>query len=143
MKRAWLLLALLTAPARAPAWAPVWAPVWANEAWEATVLGPYDGPVMNAGRREHLATRFEFDSAGHLIGHYHVDDVPPFDGELTDFRPDGDAEGDFTWRDPYGQGVVHIRFDPEHGRFFGRWGIETPLPQNIFDGFRTRPPAVS
>jgi hypothetical protein len=131
MMRAALLLALLAAPAQA------------EEPWVASVLGPYDGPVMNAGQEEHLTTRFELDPSGHLIGHYHVDDVPPFDGELTDFKPDGDAEGDFTWHDPYGEGVVHIRFDPAHGRFFGRWGFEMPLPMNVFNGFRTRAPALS
>lgn len=107
------------------------------------VTGPYEGPVMNSGRLEHLSTHFELDATGHLIGHYHVDDVPPFDGELTDFKPEGENLGSFIWHDPYGQGVVHVRFDPDHGRFFGRWGGDTPMPENVFDGFRSRPPAVS
>jgi hypothetical protein len=131
MKRALLLLALFAAPAAA------------DESWLASVLGPYEGPVLNAGRLQHLSTRFELDTNGHLVGHYHVDDTPPFDGELTDFQPDGDMQGTFIWHDPYGEGVVHVRFEPDHGRFFGRWGADTPLPDNVFDGFRYRPPAVS
>jgi hypothetical protein len=131
MKRALLLLALATQPALA------------DDNWMPSVLGPYEGPVMNSGKIENLSTRFELDAEGHLIGHYHVDDVPPFDGDLTDFKPDGEAQGTFTWHDPYGQGVVHVRFDPDHGRFLGRWGTNAPTPENVFDGFRFRPPAVS
>jgi hypothetical protein len=118
-------------------------PAYADDNWMSSVTGPYEGPVMNSGRMEHLSTNFELDAAGHLIGHYHVDDVPPFDGELTEFTPDGEMQGRFKWHDPYGQGVVHVRFDPDHGRFFGRWGGDAPMPGNVFDGFRYRPPAVS
>jgi hypothetical protein len=118
-------------------------PAAAADSWFGQVLGPYEGPVRNAGEIQHLTTRFELDAAGHLIGHYHVEDDPPFDGELTDFAPDGELQGTFIWQDRFGSGVVHIRFEPEHGRFTGRWGPESPWPDNIFNGFRIRPPAVS
>jgi hypothetical protein len=131
MRAALLLLLLFCTPAAA------------QDTWFSNVLGPYEGPVRNAGQIEHLTTRFELDAAGHLIGHYHVEDDPPFDGELTDFVPDGDQQGTFIWQDRFGSGVVHVRFDPEHSRFTGRWGLESPLPDNVFNGFRIRPPAVS
>jgi hypothetical protein len=115
----------------------------AQDTWMDSVLGPYEGPVLNAGKIQHLTTHFELDASGRLIGHYHVEDNPPFDGELTDFQPDGESQGTFTWHDPFGHGVVHIRFDPDHARFIGRWGLDQPWPDNVFNGFRVRPPAVS
>jgi hypothetical protein len=40
-------------------------------------------------------------------------------------------------------GTVHIRFQPELGRFLGRWGLDQAVPGNVFDGYRRGPPAVS
>jgi len=118
-------------------------PAAAEEGWMPSVVGAYQGPVLNAGRIQPLSTSFQLDEAGHLVGHYHVEDTPPFDGELTDFRPDGERQGNFVWRDPFGEGVVHIRFEPERGRFFGLWGADFPIPNNVFDGFRVRVPPTS
>jgi hypothetical protein len=48
-----------------------------------------------------------------------------------------------TRRDRDGSGTVQIRFQPEFGRFLGRWGLDRPVPGNVFNGYRRRPPAVS
>ena len=47
------------------------------------------------------------------------------------------------WTDRYGTGTVHIRFEPEIGRFIGDWGVQGIAPTLEFDGFRRRPPTVS
>ena len=107
------------------------------------VLGSYQGPVLNAGQIQQLATDFEFDAGGKLVGHYLVEDNPPFEGDLTDFVPDGPTSGTFTWRDRFGHGVVHIRFEPDRDRFLGAWGDDMPLADHIFDGYRIRPPGIS
>ncbi len=114
-------------------------PVHAAEDWVQDVLGDYRGPVLNNGRIEQVWTDFELDAAGHLTGHYHVDDPDPFDGALTDFHADGEYSGSFTWHDRYGAGTVHIVFDPDHGRFTGRWGTDNPLPGYVFNGYRAGP----
>jgi len=109
------------------------------EDWWQSVLGPYQGPVMNGGKLQQLDTEFFTDAAGNLVGRYHVEDEPPFDGELTDFRQEGPLAGSFTWHDRFGEGSVHVEFDPDRGRFTGSWGEDTPQPDLIFNGYRLRP----
>ena len=58
------------------------------------------------------------------------------DGTLTELRRTGDCEADFVWHDQDGTGIVHIRFEPERGRFRGHWGASDPVPSLIFDGYR-------
>jgi hypothetical protein len=131
MARTALLAALLLCgPARADDW------------WQ-SVLGGYQGPVLNDGRIEQMDTEFSVDAGGRLVGHYHVEDTPPFDGELSDFHADGPLSGSFTWHDRYGQGIVHLEFDPVRGRFLGNWGTDIPQGGLIFNGYRIRPPATS
>jgi hypothetical protein len=76
------------------------------------------------------------------VGRYHIEDVDPFDGTLTDLQETAPCEGDFRWHDHDGSGTVHIHFQPELGRFLGRWGLDRPVPGNVFNGYRRRPPAV-
>jgi hypothetical protein len=118
-------------------------PISGSPDWLQDVLGPYVGPVLNDGVRQTLATEFNLDEQGHLVGHYHVADDPPFDGELSDFRNDGDHSGLFTWTDRYGHGVVHVHFLPAEGRFVGEWGNTVPIEGQIFCGHRLRAPATS
>jgi hypothetical protein len=127
----------------ATAWLLAASPARAADDCTDLVLGAWQGPVLNASKIETMTTMFTRDPAGHLTGRYHVRDTPPFDGTLTDYRPTGDCEGDFTWTDHFGSGIVHIRFDPDRNRFIGRWGLDQPDPDNIFDGHRDSPPAVS
>jgi hypothetical protein len=114
-------------------------PAVAADDWVQDVLGAYQGPVLNGSGIERMVTEFGLDSAGQLTGHYHVDDVPPFDGELTDFHEDAPYRASFIWHDRYGEGVVHIHFDPEHGRFLGLWGDTEPLAGHILTGYRVGP----
>ena len=101
------------------------------------------GPVWNGPGLQVMDTDFSFGPDGSLTGHYHVFDTDPFDGTLTDFQPTGHCEANFVWTDRYGTGTVHIRFEPEIGRFIGTWGGQGMAPTLEFDGFRKRPPAVS
>ena len=114
----------------------------ADDAWS-EVLGHYAGPVWNDERIEDLATEFFRDGEGNLVGRYHVEGDPPFDGELTDFQQDGPNSGIFVWHDRFGEGVVKIVFDPAHGRFTGLWGDDQPVRGHVFNGMRIRPPATS
>jgi hypothetical protein len=66
-----------------------------------------------------------------------------FDGTLTEFRLTGTCEADFTWHDRDGTGTVHIRFEPELGRFIGHWGGVDPVAKLVFDGYRFGPNVVS
>ncbi|HEY2131880.1 MAG TPA: hypothetical protein VGH36_02725 [Acetobacteraceae bacterium] len=114
-------------------------PAAAAQDWMQDVLGAYEGPVLNDGQIERGATTFGIDAAGQLTGHYRIDDPSPFEGELTDFREDAPYSGSFTWHDRYGEGIVHIVFDPDHGRFLGLWGASQPLEGHIFNGYRDAP----
>ncbi|MEJ0016926.1 MAG: hypothetical protein WDN25_10205 [Acetobacteraceae bacterium] len=127
-----LLLMLAAAP-----------PAAALEACFAASVGPWRGPVINDSRVQVVETEFELSADGTLVGHYHVEDAEPFDGSLTGFHQTAPCEADFTWTDRYGTGIVHIRFEPELGRFLGYWGLEEPIPMLIFRGYRTRPPNIS
>jgi hypothetical protein len=118
-------------------------PAWALDACFAQSVGPWRGPVWNGSGIETMDTEFHIGPDDTLVGRYHVHDAEPFDGTLTGFQPNGPCEADFTWTDRFGTGTVHIRFDPERGRFTGDWGMEKALPTLIFNGYRTRPPAVS
>jgi hypothetical protein len=114
-------------------------PAAAAQDWMQDVLGAYEGPVLNDGQIERGATTFDIDAGGHLIGQYRIEDPSPFEGELTDFHEDAPYSGSFIWHDRYGEGIVHIVFDPEHGRFLGLWGASQPLEGHIFNGYREAP----
>ena len=88
---------------------------------------------------EKMETTFKLGPDGGLAGIYHVYDLVPFDGTLTDFRQTGHCAADFDWHDRYGTGTVHIHFEPNRGRFLGRWGDDAPLPQLLFNGYRVVP----
>jgi hypothetical protein len=111
-------------------------PASAASDWVSDVLGPYVGPVFNDGALETMQTEFTLDPSGNLIGHYHVEDTPPFDGELSNFHDEGDHTALFTWTDRYGQGVVRVHFLPDEGRFVGDWGNTAPVTGQIFHGHR-------
>jgi len=119
------------------------APAHALDACFADSVGPWRGPVWNGPGLEMMDTDFSFGPDGSLTGHYHVFDTDPFDGTLTDFQQTGHCEANFVWTDRFGTGTVHIRFEPEIGRFIGNWGGQGLAPTLEFDGFRKRPPAVS
>ncbi|HLJ05855.1 MAG TPA: hypothetical protein VKT26_06265 [Acetobacteraceae bacterium] len=119
------------------------APARALDACFADSVGPWRGPVWNGPGLEMMDTDFSFGPDGSLTGHYHVFDTDPFDGTLTDFQQTGHCEANFVWTDRFGTGTVHIRFEPEIGRFIGNWGGQGVAPTLEFDGFRKRPPAVS
>lgn len=118
-------------------------PAWALDACFAESVGPWRGPVWNGPGIETMDTEFHIGPDGALVGSYHVHDAEPFDGTLTGFRSTGRCEADFTWTDKFGTGTVHVRFDPEDGRFVGDWGMEKAMPTLIFNGYRRRPPMVS
>lgn len=119
------------------------APACALDACFADAVGPWRGPVWNGPGLQVMDTDFSFGPDGSLTGHYRVFDADPFDGTLTDFQQTGHCEANFVWTDRYGSGTVHIRFEPEIGRFIGNWGGQGLVPTLEFDGFRKRPPAVS
>ncbi|WP_158742154.1 hypothetical protein [Acidisphaera sp. L21] len=107
----------------------------ADPPWVADVVGDYGGMVRNAGRMQCHHTSFELKD-GHLIGHYRIEDDVPFNGELTDFVPDDDSSGTFTWHDRFGVGKEYVRFAPDHASFFGAWGDDTVDPRNPVRGTR-------
>jgi hypothetical protein len=106
-------------------------------------VGSWQGPVHNGMGLQDMTTSFSLDTDGRLVGRYHIEDAMPFDGTLTDFRETGPCSGNFRWRDRDGSGTVHIHFQPELGRFLGRWGLDQPMSGNVFNGYRRGPPAVS
>jgi hypothetical protein len=106
-------------------------------------VGTWRGPVLNGLGIQDMTTSFSLDTDGRLVGRYHIQDAVPLDGTLTDFRETEPCSGDFIWHDRDGSGTVHVRFQPELGRFLGRWGLDGPMPGNVFNGYRSRPPAVS
>ena len=109
----------------------------------ADALGTWRGPVLNGSGVEDMITTFSLGPDGRLVGRYHIEDAVPFDGTLNDFRETGPCEGDFRWHDLDGSGTVHIQFQPEQGRFLGRWGLDWPGRGHVFNGYRNRPPPVS
>jgi hypothetical protein len=115
----------------------------ALDACLADSAGAWRGPVWNGAGLQTMDTTFQVGSDGALIGRYHIHDFVPFDGTLTELRRTGDCEADFVWHDRDGTGVVHIRFEPQLGRFLGRWGTNQPLPGLEFNGYRTGPPPIS
>lgn len=111
-------------------------PAHALDACYADVTGPWIGPVRNEGAIQELTTEFTLAPDGRPEGRYHVTAEEPFDGTLTEFEETAPCEGDFTWTDRYGSGIVHIRFLPARGRFYGTWGLDVPAPANLFNGRR-------
>lgn len=128
----WVLLLLSSA-----------APALALDTCFGDSLGPWRGPVWNGIGLETMDTNFSVGPDGGLVGRYRIHDAVPFDGTLTEFRPVGSCEADFTWHDRDGTGTVHIRFEPELGRFVGHWGDAEPVPSLLFNGYRVRPDVVS
>ena len=108
----------------------------------ADAVGNWRGPVLNGPEIQQMSTSFALGTDGKLVGRYHVEDAVPFDGTLTEFRETGSCTAEFHWRDRDGSGTVNIHFQPELGRFLGRWGLDRPAPGNVFNGYR-RSPAVS
>ena len=136
-RRRVLLTLLLLANAGAPGHA------GALDACYSDAVGVWRGPVLNGPGIEDMTTTFSLGTDGRLVGQYHIEDPVPLDGTLTEFRETEPCGGDFRWLDRDGSGTVHIRFQPEYGRFLGRWGLDRPVPSNVFDGYRRGPPAVS
>ena len=87
----------------------------------ADAVGTWRGPVLNGSGVEDMITTFSLGADGRLVGRYHIEDAVPFDGTLSNFRETGPCAGDFRWHDLDGSGTVHIQFQPEQGRFLGRW----------------------
>ncbi len=106
----------------------------------ADAVGPWRGPVLNGSGTENMTTMFSLGVDGTLTGSYHVEDIVPLDGTLTDFRETGICSGEFRWHDRDGGGVVRILFQPELGRFLGQWGFDRPTPGNVFNGYRRLAP---
>jgi hypothetical protein len=118
-------------------------PAFALEACFAGSLGPWRGPVWNGRSLQVMETEYEPGPDGTLVGHYRIHDDIPFDGTLSDFRRIGDCEAEFTWTDRDGTGLVHIRFEPQLGRFIGSWGRAEPEPSLVFNGYRIGPNVTS
>ncbi len=112
--RVLLAASLLAAAAAAPA------PDWA-----ASVTGTYAGREWNAGEMQCERTEFSVRD-GALVGHYWVDDADPFEGDLTNFVPDGGHSGIFTWTDRFGAGVMYVRFAGDGSSFWSMWGLTQP-----------------
>ncbi len=124
--RGLLLLLALTVPAAAqPADAP----------WMAEAVGHYAGKVRNAGQLQCHYTDFAVEG-GHLVGHYRIEDAEPFEGELTDFVPEAENAGTFTWTDRYGTGKEFVVFAADHASFSGAWGVTVVDPHNPVWGVR-------
>jgi hypothetical protein len=118
-------------------------PAMALDACLADSTGPWRGPVWNGAGLQTMDTTFQVGAGGALVGRYRIHDFVPFDGTLTEMRQTGDCEADFVWNDRDGTGLVHIRFEPDLGRFLGTWGIKDPVPGLKFNGYRTGPPRIS
>ena len=125
--RAWPLLASLALVAIGPAAAQ---PDWVND-----VVGHYAGKIRNAGRIECHYTDFALKD-GRLVGHYRIEDTDPFEGELTDFVPQAENAGTFTWTDRFGVGKEFVIFAIDHGSFSGAWGVQSIDPFNPVWGIR-------
>jgi len=107
------------------------------------VVGTWRGPVLNDVGIQDMTTSFSIGADGTLVGRYHIEGALPLDGTLTDYRETGHCSGDFHWHDRDGSGTVHLRFQPELGRFLGHWGLDRPTPGNVFNGYRSGPMPVS
>ena len=118
-------------------------PAWARESCFRDSTGPWRGPVADSGHLKVMDSEFHLDPQGHLAGSYHVHGALQYDGTLDGFRQTAPCEADFAWHDPFGTGIVHIIFDPDHGRFDGHWGIDAPDPRLYFNGRRTSPIPIS
>jgi len=94
----------------------------------ADAVGTWRGPVLNGSGVEDMITTFSLGADGRLVGRYHIEDAVPFDGTLSNYRETGPCAGDFRWHDldGSGSGTVHIQFQPEQGRFLGRWRTDQP-----------------
>jgi hypothetical protein len=118
-------------------------PAMALDACFAMSTGSWRGPVWNGIGIQTMDTEFQAGPDGRLVGHYRIHDAVTFAGTLTEFRQTGTCEADFTWHDRDGTGTVHIRFEPQLGRFIGHWGGTDPVPDLVFNGFRFAPDVVS
>ena len=118
-------------------------PALALDACFTASVGPWRGPVWNGIGLQTMETEFQAGPDGTLVGPDIIHDAVPFDGTLTGFQQTGTCEANFTWTDRDGTGTVHIRFEPELGRFIGLWGGAAPVPELVFDGYRVGPRVVS
>jgi hypothetical protein len=118
-------------------------PALALDACFTMSTGPWRGPVWNGIGLQTMETEFQAKPDGTLVGHYRIHDAVPFDGTLSGFHQTGTCEADFTWVDRDGTGTVHIRFEPQIGRFIGDWGGADPDPDLVFNGYRFGPDVVS
>jgi hypothetical protein len=118
-------------------------PALALDACFAASVGPWRGPVWNRIGIETMETEFQAGPDETLTGRYRILDAVPFEGTLSGFRQTGTCEADFTWTDRDGTGTVHIRFEPQLGRFIGGWGGAVPVPDLVFNGYRFGPEVVS
>ena len=107
----------------------------AEPGWVADVVGHYAGKILNAGQTECHATDFTLKD-GRLVGHYRIEDTDPFEGELTDFVPEAENAGPFTWTDRFGVGKEFVIFGIDHGSFSGAWGVQSINPSNPVWGLR-------
>ena len=107
----------------------------ASPGWVADVVGDYAGKIRNAGQIQCHYTRFALQG-GRLVGHYRIEDAEPFEGELTDFQPETENAGSFTWTDRYGVGKEFVIFAIDHGSFTGAWGDTVADPHNPVWGLR-------
>jgi hypothetical protein len=127
MRRVAILLLLMLA-----------SPVVAQPTGEAAAAGSYAGLVRNAGRMECHRTVFALQD-GRLVGHYWIEGADPFEGELTDFKPQaigGGVAGTFIWTDRYGTGVEFVLFANDAASFTGAWGDTSPTAGNTVWGTR-------
>lgn len=118
-------------------------PALALDACFTASAGTWRGPVWNGPGLQTMETEFQIGPDGTLVGHYRIHDAAAFDGTLTAFHQTGTCEADFIWNDRDGTGVVHIRFEPERGRFIGNWGAKDPVPSLVFNGYRFGPDVIS
>lgn len=105
-------------------------PTWADQ-----VVGVYVGRDHNAGELQCEQIEFALQD-GVLVGHYRIEDDPPFEGDLAYLGPDtdtGDAAdgpgGRFLWSDRDGSGIRVIRFAPGFASFRSLWGRTVPDPR--------------
>ncbi len=106
-----------------------------DPSWVAEVVGAYDGTVRNAGEMQCHRTTLSLQG-GHLVGHYWIEAKERFEGTLTEFVPESDTSGHFTWTDRYGSGVEMLIFSSDRQSFDGAWGLATVDPNDRITGVR-------
>ncbi len=105
------------------------------QGWVERAVGDYVGRDHNVGQLQCETVTFSL-RGGALVGHYRIEDDPPFEGDLTNFVPQGEGTGLFTWTDRDGTGVRFIRFAHDFSSFFSLWGRTAPDPHETGYGLR-------